>query len=76
MKEQRQQQQQIISGRRSISLDPECPGRTQRIVAQFQSAGAIVEMNELELKNVLDDYNELRVRYDGNPEHLRRSRDR
>lgn len=73
MEEKRQQQQQIVRGRRSVSFNFKYPCRTQRIVPQFHRATAIVEMNELKFKNILDDDNNLCVRYNRDPEHFSRS---
>ena len=73
MEKERQQQQQVVRGRRPVSFYFKYPCRTQRIVPQFHRAAAIVEVNELKFKDIFNDDNKLCVRYNGDPEHLRRS---
>lgn len=76
VEEKRQQQQQVVGGRRTISFYFKYPRRTERIIPELQRAAAVVETNELEFKNILDDDDELGVRYNRDPKHLRRPRDR
>ena len=76
VEEKRQQQQQVVGRRRTISFYFKYPCRTQRIIPELQRAAAVVETNKLEFENILDDDDELGVRYNRDPKHLRRPRDR